>query len=91
MTYVDGFESFIWFSKIKDTAYGYEEVLAKHNKSVIESYDLVETDIELFITEHVNNLFVQEKQPVFVNQRCYYVKRRLHGADRFAGLRKPAL
>ena len=35
LNYVDGFESSIRFPKKKDTAYGYKEVLAKHDKSVI--------------------------------------------------------
>ena len=52
----DSFESSIRFPKKKDTAYGYEEVLQKHDKAVIDSYDLVETDTELFVTERVNNL-----------------------------------
>ena len=52
----DGFESKIRFPKKKDTAFGYEKVLQKHDKAVIESYDLVETDSELFVTERVNNL-----------------------------------
>ena len=52
----DGFESKIRFPKKKDTAFGYEKVLQKHDKAVIESYDLVETDTELFVTERVNNL-----------------------------------
>ncbi|MEE1039626.1 MAG: hypothetical protein U0L10_02770 [Lachnospiraceae bacterium] len=41
---------------------GYKEVLAKHNKSVIESYDLVETDTELFISERVNNLLFRKNR-----------------------------
>ena len=61
LNYVDGFESCIRFPKKKNTAYGYEEVLGKHDKAVIDSYDLVETDTELYITERVNNLlFVKE-------------------------------
>ena len=52
----DSFESKIRFPKKKDTAFGYEKVLQKHDKAVIESYDLVETDSELFVTERVNNL-----------------------------------
>ena len=60
LNYVDGFESSIRFPKKKNTAYGYEDVLAKHNKSVIESYNLEETDTELFITERVNNLLFRK-------------------------------
>ena len=64
LNYVDGFESSIRFPKKKNTAYGYEEVLAKHNKAVIESYDFAETDTELFITEHVNNLLFRKNRPM---------------------------
>ncbi|WP_029319685.1 hypothetical protein [Butyrivibrio sp. AE3004] len=53
---VDSFDSSIRFLKKKDTAYGYEEVLRKHDKIVIESYDLLETDTELYLTEQVNNI-----------------------------------
>ena len=56
----DGFESKIRFPKKKDTAFGYEKVLQKHDKAVIESYDLVETDTELFITEWVNNILFEK-------------------------------
>ena len=45
----------------KDTANGYEEVLKKHDKAVIESYDLLETDTELFITEQVNNIMFEKE------------------------------
>lgn len=54
------FDSSIRFPKKKDTAFGYEEVLAKHDKSVIASYDLVETDTELYITERVNNILFRK-------------------------------
>ena len=58
---LDSFESSIRFPKKKDTAFGYETVLMKHDKTVIDSYDLAETDTELYITERVNNiLFMKE-------------------------------
>lgn len=50
------FDSSIRFPKKKDTAHGYEEVLARHDKSIIDSYELTETDEEIWITEQVNNL-----------------------------------
>ncbi len=53
---VDSFDSSKRFPRKKDTAIGYEEVLEKHDKTVIESYGLVETDTELYITERVNNI-----------------------------------
>ncbi len=63
LIFIDSFDSSIRFPKKKDTAFGYEEVLKKHDKTVIESYDLEETDTELYITECVNNLlFVRRKE-----------------------------
>ena len=61
LSIADSFDSTIRFPKKKDTAYGYEEVLSKHNKAVIDSYDLAETDTELFITERVNNILFEKK------------------------------
>ena len=67
LVYQNSFDRSIRFPKKKDTAYGYEEVLKKHDKSVIESYDLVETDTELFLTEQVNNIiFVKDLQSDFM-------------------------
>ena len=57
---VDSFDSSIRFPRKKDTAYGYEEVLKKHDKAVIDSYNLVETTTELFLTEHVNNILFRK-------------------------------
>ncbi len=56
----DCFETTIRFPKKKDTAFGYEEVLKKHDKAVIESCDLGETETELFITERVNNILFRK-------------------------------
>lgn len=53
---VRSFDSEIRFPKKKDTAFGYEEVLAKHDKEIIQSYDLTETEDEIWVTEGVNNL-----------------------------------
>lgn len=50
------FDSDIRFPKKKDTAFGYEEVLAKHDREIIKSYDLTETEDEIWVTEEVNNL-----------------------------------
>ena len=57
----DSFDSSIRFPKKKDTAYGYEEVLGKHDRAVIASYDLTETDTELILTERVNNILFEKK------------------------------
>ncbi len=61
MRTVDSFDSIIRFPKKKETAYGFEEVLKRHTKSIIESYDFVETDTELYITEQVNNILFVKK------------------------------
>ena len=61
MHMMDSFESTIRFPKKKDTAIGYEEVLRKHDKAIIASYDPVETETEFYVTERVNNiLFVMQ-------------------------------
>ena len=59
---VDSFNSSIRFPKKKDTAYGYEEVLGKHDQAVINSYNLVETDTELYLTEQVNNILYEKNK-----------------------------
>ena len=58
--YSNGFDSSIRFPKKKDTAFGYENVLKKHKKAVIDSYDLAETDTELYLTEQVNNIMFKK-------------------------------
>ena len=51
--------------KKKDTAYGYEALLNKHDRAIVDSYNLVQTDTEIYITEKVNNiLFVKNQNPV---------------------------
>ena len=42
--------------KKRDTAYGFDELLKKHEQSIIDSYDLVVTDTEIYVTERVNNI-----------------------------------
>lgn len=50
------FNSSIRFPKKKDTAYGYEDVLKRHDPSIIQSYELEETETEIYVTEQVNNI-----------------------------------
>ena len=52
----DFFESSIRFPRKRDTAYGFDGLLKKHEQSVIDSYDLVVTDTEIYVTERVNNI-----------------------------------
>lgn len=61
MKILDSFKSKIRFPKIKETAYGFEDILKRHDKSITDRYDLSVTDTEIYITERVNNiLFVKE-------------------------------
>ena len=36
-------------------------MLKKHDKAVIDSYDLVETDTEIYLTEQVNNIMFEKE------------------------------
>lgn len=36
-----------------------EEVLAKHDKAIIDSYELTQTENEIWVTEQVNNLLFE--------------------------------
>lgn len=54
------FDSEIRFPKKKDTAYGFAEVIARHDKVIIDSYDLVVADEEIWVTEQVNNLLFKK-------------------------------
>ena len=52
----NSFDSEIRFPKKKSTAEGYEDVLARHENSIIDSYQLTQTEDEIWVTEQVNNL-----------------------------------
>lgn len=56
LNFIDSFNSSIRFPKKKDTAFGFEELLKKHDKSIIQSYSLEVLDNEIYITEQVNNI-----------------------------------
>ena len=56
MAMSDFFESSIRFPRKRDTAYGFDELLKKHEQSIIDSYDLVVTDTEIYVTERVKNI-----------------------------------
>lgn len=64
MYFVRSFDSEIRFPKKKRMAEGYEKILARHEKSIIDSYRLMQTEDEIWVTEQVNNLLFQkgEKQ-----------------------------
>lgn len=50
------FDSTIRFPKKKDTAYGFDELLKKYDKEIVESYELKVVGNEIYITEQVNNI-----------------------------------
>ena len=54
------FDSSIRFPRKKEASPGYEKVLEKHPGTVLESYDLEETETELYLTEQVNNLLFEK-------------------------------
>ena len=55
------FDSTIRFPKKKATAYGFDELLKKHDKEIIESYGLKIVGNEIYITEQVNNILFYKK------------------------------
>lgn len=57
---INSFKSRICFPRKKETVPGYEEILKKHDRAVIDSYNPVETDTEIYITENVNNIFFKK-------------------------------
>lgn len=61
MQLIQSFDSKIRFPKKKSTAEGFEEVLARHEKSIIDSYQLTQTEDEIWVTEQVNNLLFQKQ------------------------------
>lgn len=52
----DSFESFIRFPKLKDTAYGFDELIKKFDKDIIAGYKLEVVGNEIYVTEKVNNV-----------------------------------
>ena len=56
LQFTKSFDSTIRFPRKKDTAYGFDELLKRHDKEIIEGYELEVTSSEIYITERVNNL-----------------------------------
>lgn len=50
------FDSSIRFPRKKDTAFGFDELVKKHDKNIIESYKLEILGNEIYLTEQVNNI-----------------------------------
>lgn len=60
MYLISSFDSEIRFPKKKSTAVGFEDVLAGHEKAIIDSYQLTQTEDEIWVTEQVNNLLFEK-------------------------------
>lgn len=56
LQFKQSFDSTIRFPKKKDTAYGFDELLKKHDRKIIESYEIEVVGNEIYITEQVNNM-----------------------------------
>lgn len=56
LQFKQSFDSTIRFPKKKETAYGFDELLKKHDRKIIESYEIEVVGNEIYITEQVNNM-----------------------------------
>lgn len=56
LSVIKSFDSQIRFPKKKSTAIGFDEVIEKHDRKIIDSYELFETEEEIWVTEQVNNI-----------------------------------
>lgn len=50
------FDSTMRFPRKKDTAFDFDELLKKHDKKIVEGYELEVVENEIYITEQVNNI-----------------------------------
>lgn len=50
------FDSTIRLSRKKDTSFGFDELLKKHDKKIVEGYELEIVGNEIYITEQVKNI-----------------------------------
>ena len=61
MYIIQSIDSEIRVPKKKSTAEGYEEILARHEKSIVDSFKLTQTEDEIWVTEQVNNLLFRKE------------------------------
>lgn len=57
----ESFDSTIRFPRKKDTACGFDELLRKHEKEIVESYELEVVGNEIYITEQVHNILFYKR------------------------------
>lgn len=56
LQFKESFDSTIRFPRKKDTSYGFNELIKKHDKKIVENYKLEVVENEIYITEQVNNI-----------------------------------
>lgn len=56
LSVIKSFDSLICFPRKKSLSIGFDEVMKKHNRMIIDSYELYETEEEIWVTEQVNNI-----------------------------------
>ena len=56
LSVIKSFDSQICFPRKKSLSIGFDEVIKKHNRMIIDSYELYETEEEIWVTEQVNNI-----------------------------------
>ena len=66
LKFVDFFDSSIRFPKKKEAAFGFDELLKKHDKSIVEGYNLEVSESEIYITEQVNNILLCKQEQSLV-------------------------
>lgn len=62
LQFMDGFETTIRFPRKRETAYGFDDIISRHDKNVIKGYGVEVTDDEIWITEKVNNLLFRKPE-----------------------------
>ena len=61
LIFTKSFDSKIRFPKKKSTAIGFADVIKKHDRAIVDSYELSETEEEIWVTEQVNNILFCKK------------------------------
>ncbi len=58
--YQSGYETTIRFPRKKEESLEFEDIIQKHQKEIIDDYQITVTEDEIWITEKVNNLLFQK-------------------------------
>ena len=60
LKFVDGFETTIRFPRKKETALEFDDIISRHDETVIKGYEVEVVGDEIWITEKVNNLLFKK-------------------------------